>query len=122
MRHALWAVVVVAACLAGAFAAGSHRVGAMLGVALSGVTGLASILAQGRFAGSGPRAVQQALLVNVVGFFVRMLLLVPAVLLVVRMKESAAGFVLGFFVVYFALFGIEGAYVLRLGRRTGFTA
>ncbi len=122
MRHALWAVVVVAACLAGAVAAGSHRVGAMLGVALSGATGVASILAQGWFAGSGVRAVQQALLVNVIGFFLRMLLLVPAVFLVVRLNESAAGFVVGFFVVYFALFGIEGAYVQRLGRRTGSAA
>jgi hypothetical protein len=115
-------VLVVLLGLAAALAAGPHRVGALLGVALAGATGLLSILAQGRFAGHGGRAVQQALLVNVVGFFLRMLLLVPAVFLVVRMQESAAGFVVGFFAVYFALFGIEGAYVQRLGRRTGSAA
>jgi hypothetical protein len=122
VRHALLAILVILAGLAAALGAGSHRTGALLGVALAGATGLLSILAQGWFAGRGARAVQQALLVNVVGFFLRMLLLVPALFLVVRRQESAAGFVVGFFAVYFALFGIEGAYVLRLGRRTGSAA
>ncbi len=122
MRHALWAVAVVVAGLLASLAVGPHRVGALLGVALAGATGLLSILAQGWLAGAGSRGVQQALLVNVVGFLLRMLLLVPAVFAVVRLRESAAGFVIGFFVVYFALFGIEGAYVQRLGRRAGSSA
>ena len=54
-----------------------------------------------------------------VGFVVRMLLLVPAVIVIVRLQESAVAFVVGFFVIYFVLFGIEGAYVQRLGRRAG---
>ncbi len=119
MKQKVWAIAVVVAALGIAFATGPHRAGALLGVALAGATGFLSILAQGWFAASGPRAVQQALLVNVIGFFLRMLLLVPAVLLVVRMGESAAGFVIGFFVVYFALFAVEGVYVQRLGRRSG---
>jgi hypothetical protein len=115
-------MAVVLAGAAAALAAGPHRLGALLGVGLAGVTGLLSILSQGWLAGSGSRGVQQALLVNVVGFLLRMLLLVPAVFLVVRLGGSAAGFVVGFFVIYFALFGIEGAYVQRLGRRAGSSA
>ncbi len=122
MRPALWAAAVVLAGAGLALAAGRHRVGALLGIALAGVTGLLSILAQGWLAGPGSRGVQQALLVNVVGFLLRLLLLVPAVFLVVRLGESAGGFVVGFFVIYFALFGIEGAYVQRLGRRAGSSA
>jgi hypothetical protein len=122
VRHALWAALVIGVGAGAALAAGPHRMGALLGVALAGGTGLLSILAQGWVAGEKRRAVQQALLVNVVGFLLRMLLLVPAVMLVVRLHESAVGFVVGFFAIYFALFGIEGAYVLRLGRRTGSTA
>lgn len=122
MKHQLWANAVLLAAVAGAFAAGPHRNGALAGVALAGVTGVLSIVAQGWFATRGGRLVQQALLVNVVGFLLRLVLLVPALFLVVRRDQSVVGFVVGFFVVYFALFFIEGAYVQRLGRRTGSSA
>jgi len=37
----------------------------------------------------------------------------------VKTGESVPGFVVAFFVVYFVLAGLEGAYVQRLGRSAG---
>jgi hypothetical protein len=119
VRHQAWALAAVLAALLLALAAGPHRRGALLGAAISGLAGLVSIRAMGRFAASGPRVVQQALLVVAVGFLVRILLVALGTVLVVRTGQSVYGFVAAFFVVYFVLAGIEGAYVQRLGRAAG---
>ncbi len=121
MSHKLWAVIVVVAALAGALASGSHRTGALVGAALSGGAGLLSFQAMGRFAGADGK-VQPALAVMVVGFLARILLVSLGTVAVVKTGESVPGFVIAFFVVFFALAGIEGAYVQRLGRRTGSAA
>jgi hypothetical protein len=63
--------------------------------------------------------VQQALAVMALGFLVRLVLVALGTILVVRTGESVPGFVLAFFVVYFILAGLEGAYVQRLGRSAG---
>jgi hypothetical protein len=75
-----------------------------------------------RFAGGARRPVQQALAVVALGFLVRLVLVALGTILVVKTGQSVGGFVLAFFVVYFVLAGIEGAYVQRLGRRTGASA
>jgi hypothetical protein len=114
-RHQLWALGVVLAALGLALTAGPHRRGALLGVGLSGGAGLLSMRAMGRYAARG-KVMQQAILVMALGFLVRIALVALGTILVVRAGWSVPGFVLGFFVVYFALAGIEGAYVQRLGR------
>ncbi len=121
MSHRAWAIAVVAVAIAGSLAAGVHRSGALLGTALAGAAGLLSIQAMGRFA-AGARPLQQALAVMVLGFLARIVLVAVGTIAVVRTGESVPGFVAGFFVVFFALAGIEGAYVQRLGRRTGSSA
>jgi hypothetical protein len=73
----------------------------------------------GRFARGSGRGVQQALAVMALGFLVRLVLVALGTILVVRTGESVPGFVLAFFVVYFILAGLEGAYVQRLGRSAG---
>jgi hypothetical protein len=119
MRHQAWALAVVAAALALSALAGVHRRGALLGAAISGVAGLLSMGAMGRFARGAGRGVQQALAVMALGFLVRLVLVALGTILVVRTGESVPGFVLAFFVVYFILAGLEGAYVQRLGRSAG---
>ncbi len=119
--HKVWAIAAVVAALVGALASGSHRTGAVLGVALSGAAGLLSIQAMGRWAGAGAR-VQAALAVLVLGFLARLVLVAVGTIVVVKTGESVPGFVLGFFVVFFALAAIEGSYVQRLGRRAGSSA
>jgi len=117
VRHQLWALAVVAAALAASLLAGPFRLGALLGAAISGGAGLLSIRAMGRTAAHGARVTQQALLVMTVGFLVRVVLVALGTVLVVRTGQSVPGFVVGFFVVYFVLAGIEGAYVQHLGQR-----
>ncbi len=119
--HKAWAVAVVVTALLGALASGAHRTGALAGVALGGVPGLLSIAAMGRWAGASGK-VQGALAVLVLGFLARLLLVAVGTIAVVKTGASVPGFVLGFFVVFFALAAIEGAYVQRLGRRTGSSA
>ncbi len=119
MRHQAWALAVVVAALAAALLAGPHRRGALVGAALSGAAGLLSIRVMGRTASRGSKVAQQALLVMTVGFLVRIVLVALGTVLVVQTGESVPGFVIAFFVVYFILAGIEGAYVQRLGRRAG---
>lgn len=121
MRHQGWAIAVVAAALLAALASGPHRGGALAGAALSGAAGLLSIQAMGRWAGAGAK-VQAALAVLVLGFLARLVLVAVGTIVVVKTGESVPGFVLGFFVVFFALAAIEGAYVQRLGRRAGSSA
>jgi hypothetical protein len=122
VRHEAWALAVVVAALGAAALLGAHRSGALLGAGISGATGLLSMRAMARFAGRAQKPVQQALAVVALGFLVRLLLVALGTVLVVKTGQSVAGFVSAFFVVYFVLAGIEGAYVQRLGRRTGASA
>lgn len=121
LRHEAWSIAVVLAALAGAAVSGPHRAGALLGAGLSGAAGLVSILAMGRWGGAAGK-VQPALAVLVLGFLARLLLVSVGTIAVVKTGASVPGFVIGFFVVFFALAGIEGAYVQRLGRRAGSSA
>lgn len=116
MRYQAWALAVVAAALAGALAVGPHRRGALIGAGLSGAAGLVSLRAMARTVGRGGKTMQQALLVMTLGFLLRIVLVALGTVLVVRTGESVPGFVTAFFVVYFILAGIEGAYVQHLGR------
>ncbi len=116
MRHQLWALAVVVAALGVSLAAGPHRRGALIGAAISGAAGLVSIRAMGRTGARGGNAARQALLVMTIGFLARIALVALGTVLVVQTGQSVPGFVTAFFVVYFILAGIEGAYVQRLGR------
>ena len=118
MRHPLFAIAAAAAFVVTARFTGPHWHGAVLGAALAGFTGVASILAMGAFAGGGRIApnVNGALAVMAGGFLVRLLLVAAGTFAVVRTGESVAGFVIGFFVPFFALVCIEALYVHRLGR------
>jgi hypothetical protein len=116
MRYQAWALGVVLAAVAAALLAGPHRRGALVGAGLSGAAGLLSIKAMGRAAAQGGKPMQQALLVMALGFVVRILLVALGTVLVVRTDQSVPGFVTAFFVVYFILAGVEGAYVQHLGR------
>jgi hypothetical protein len=122
VRHEAWALAVVVAALGAAALVGAHRTGALLGAGISGATGLLSMRAMARFAGRARKPVQQALAVVALGFLVRLLLVALGTVLVVKTGQSVAGFVSAFFVVYFVLAGIEGAYVQHLGRRIGASA
>ena len=115
----MWALAVVLVALGAALLAGPYRRGALIGAAISGAAGLLSIRAMGRTASRGAKVAQQALLVMTVGFLGRIVLVALGTVLVVRTGESVPAFVTAFFVVYFVLAGIEGAYVQRLGRRAG---
>ncbi len=119
MTYPQWAVAVVLGTVVASLAAGPFRGGALFGAALSGAAGLLSIAATGRWATRSERVVQTALVIMVLGFLGRIVLVSVGTIVVVRTELSVAGFVTAFFVVYFALAGIEGAYVQRLGRRTG---
>jgi hypothetical protein len=122
VKHQIWALAVVLAALGLALAAGPHRRGALVGAAISGAAGLLSIRAMGRIPSGGAGAARQALLVVTVGFLSRLVLVALGTVLVVRTGQSVPGFVTAFFVVYFILAGIEGAYVQHLGRRAGTSA
>jgi hypothetical protein len=119
VRHEALSLAVVVAALGAAALSGAHRGGALVGAGISGATGLISLRAMGHFAGRAEKKVQAALMVVALGFLVRLLLVSLGTVLVVKEGQSVAGFVLAFFVVYFILAGIEGAYVQRLGRRSG---
>lgn len=122
MKHQLLAVIAAFAFVALALLSGAHQRGALLGAAISGLTGVASILAMGRFARGGLKVVQRALAVFVVAFLVRLALVGLGVFLVVRSGASVVAFVVAFFVPYFALSLIEGAFIHSLTRESGPTA
>jgi len=122
VRHLALSVGVVVVALGLSVAAGRHRPGALLGVALSAAAGLASFAAMARLADPGPRLVQRALWVMALSFLGRLVLVALGTVLVVKLETSVWGFVVAFFVVYFVLAGIEGAYVLRQGKRAGSSA
>jgi hypothetical protein len=122
VKHQLLAVIAAFAFVALALLSGAHQRGALLGAAISGLTGVASILAMGRFARGGLKVVQRALAVFVVAFLVRLALVGLGVFLVVRSGASVVAFVVAFFVPYFALSLIEGAFIHSLTRESGPTA
>jgi hypothetical protein len=118
-NHLLLAVAVAAVALAAALLAGPASRPATLGAGISSVTALASLWAYGRYGRTSPRPVQQALLVFVVMFLVRMVLIAAALAVVVRGGQSVVAFVIAFFVPYFAFTAIEGSLLASLGRRMG---
>ncbi|HTN54355.1 MAG TPA: hypothetical protein VML50_18245 [Anaeromyxobacter sp.] len=122
MKHQPLSALLALAFVGLALLSGAHRRGAVAGAAISGVTGVGSILAMGRFASGGGKAVQRALAVMAVAFLARLLLVSLGTVLVVRAGEDVYAFVVAFFVPYFVFAGIEGAYLHALGRGTGPTA
>ncbi len=122
MRYQAWALLAVLAALGLALLAGPYRRGALVGAALSGAAGLLSIHAMGRTSARGAQVAKQALLVMTIGFLGRIVLVALGTILVVRTGQSVPAFVTAFFVLYFILAGIEGAYVQHLGRRAGTSA
>ena len=117
---ALTAAVAALALLASALA-GAHRRAALVGAGAVSLTALASLLALGRTARSRS-PVKTALAVITVMFLVRLVLVSLATVFVVRAGESVPGFVVAFFVPYFAFAAIEGAYAHSMGRLPGSSA
>ena len=121
MKHQLATAALALLFVLLALASGAHRRGALVGATISGATALASILALGWF-GRGPKPVKRALAVVVVAFLVRIVLVAAGVVLVHRAGGSLPGFVVAFFVPYFAFTVVEGLFVHSLDRGTGPTA
>jgi hypothetical protein len=122
VRHQLVAALTALGFVALALLSGAHRRGAVVGATISGLTGVASIFAMGRFARGGGKVVQKALAVMALAFLVRILLVALGTFAVVRAGESVVGFVAAFFLPYFVFSAIEGAFVHSLNRGTGPTA
>jgi hypothetical protein len=97
---------------------GEYRRPALAGALISGVTAVASILAMGRAVRTARKPSQQALLVFVVAFLVRLVLVGLGTVLVARGGEQAVAFVVAFFVPYFTFVALEGAFIHSL-RRSG---
>jgi hypothetical protein len=97
---------------------GRHAVGALVGAAIAGVTGLASMFAIGRTAGT-KKPMQAALAVMTIGFLVRLILVALGTVLVVRSGESIVAFVVGFFVPFFVFAALEAAHIHTLRPGTG---
>jgi hypothetical protein len=121
MKHQLATAAIAVGFVLVALASGAHRRGAIAGATISGVTALASIVALGRTA-RGTKPLQRALAVITATFLVRIALVAGGVVLVQRAGESLAGFVVAFFVPYFAFAAVEGLFVHSLNRGTGPTA
>jgi hypothetical protein len=114
----LTTALVALASVAIAFAAGPDHVAAPLGATLASATGLGSTLLMGRAASVARKPVQAALLVFAVFFLLRLVLVGSATVVVVRFGWNVVAFVVAFFVPYFVLSALEGAYLHSL-RRTG---
>jgi len=121
MKHQVLTAALAVGFVLVALASGAHRRGAVAGATISGATALASIVALGRSA-RGAKPLQRALVVITATFLVRIALVAAGVVLVRRAGDSLAGFVVAFFVPYFAFAAVEGLYVHSLNRRTGPTA
>jgi hypothetical protein len=111
----LAAALVAAAFLGLASVTGEYRFGAVMGSAIAGLTGLASILALRLTAGRA-RAVQLALVVVVAGFLLRLVLVALGTVVVVKASASVVAFVISFFVPFFVFVALEAAYVHTLRR------
>jgi hypothetical protein len=118
-NHLLLAVAVAAVALAAALLAGPARPPAILGAGISSATAMASLWGYGRYGRTASKPVQQALLVFVVMFLLRLVLIGVALAVVVRAGQSVVAFVIAFFVPYFAFTAIEGSLLASLGRRMG---
>jgi uncharacterized membrane protein YfbV (UPF0208 family) len=118
-NHLLLAVAVAAVALAAALLAGPARPPAILGAGIASVTAMASLWGYGRHGRTASKPVQQALLVFVVMFLLRLVLIGVALAMVVRAGQSVVAFVIAFFVPYFAFTAIEGSLLASLGRRMG---
>ncbi len=121
MKYPLVTAAIAVASVAIALAAGSHRRAALVGVAISGVSALASILAMGHTQ-RARRPMQAALAVMTVTFLVRLVLVSIGTILVARGSEDAIAFVISFFVTYFVYVAVEARFVHTLSRGTGPTA
>jgi hypothetical protein len=122
VKHQLLTAAIAAAFVVLALLAGTHRKGALIGAAISGLTAVLSILLVGRTA-RGPKPVQRALAVMTLTFLLRILLVAVGTILVARAGESITGFVVAFFVPYFVFAGVEAAYIHSLRHQgTGPTA
>jgi hypothetical protein len=117
----LLTALVALAFVAASFAVGPDHVAAPLGAVLAGATGVGSTLLMGRAATAAKKPVQAALLVFVVFFLLRLVLVGSATAVVARFGWNVFAFVAAFFVPYFVLSALEGAYLHSL-RRTGTTA
>lgn len=122
MKHQVAAITAALAFVALALVAGVHRKGALIGAAISGLTGVGSILAMSRFARGGGKVVQRALAIMALAFLLRIVLVGIGTWLVIQAGESVVAFVIAFFVPYFVFSAIEGAFVHSLNRGTGPTA
>jgi hypothetical protein len=115
VKFPLAAALIAAASLGLAAASGPYRFGALIGSAIAGLTGLASILAL-RFTARTARPTHGALAVVVVGFLVRLVLLALGTVAVVKASASVIALVVAFFVPFFVFVALEAAYVHTLRR------
>jgi len=115
VKFPLAAAVLAALCLGLASVSGPYRFGALMGAAMAGLTGLASILAL-RFTARAARPVHLALAVVVAGFLVRLVLVALGTVAVVRAGASVIAFVVAFFVPFFVFVALEAAYLHTLRR------
>jgi hypothetical protein len=120
--HLLAAATLAAISVAAALLAGPASRPALAGAAIASGTALASLWAYGRYGRAARRPVQQALLVFVVTFLVRIVLVGVALAVLVRAGESVVPFVIAFFVPYFAFTAIEGSLLISIDRGIGKTA
>lgn len=121
MKFKLITAAVALAFVAAALAAGPYRSAALTGALLAGATGVASTLLMGRATRRATKPLQQALVVFVIFFLLRLVLVGGATAVVARAGWNVVAFVVAFFVPYFVLSALEGAYLHSL-RRTGTTA
>jgi hypothetical protein len=121
VKYQLVTALVAFAFAGAALASGPYRPSALLGALVAGLTGVGSTLLMGRAATRSARPLQQALLVFVSVFLVRLVLVGSAVAVVATHGWSVIAFVVAFFVPYFVLTALEAAYLHSL-RRSGTTA
>jgi hypothetical protein len=121
VKFPLVAAILAAVGLGLAAVSGQYRYGALLGTAIAGLTGLASILAL-RLTARAARPIQLALAVVVAGFLLRLVLVALGTVAVVRAGASVIAFVIAFFVPFFGFAALEAAYVHTLRRAPETTA
>jgi len=118
VKFKLLTVLLALAFVAAALAAGPYRAAALTGALLAGLTAVGSTLLMGRAATGPGKPLQKALLVFVIFFLLRLALVGGATAVVARAGWSIVAFVVAFFVPYFVLSAVEGAFLHSL-RRTG---
>jgi hypothetical protein len=120
VKFQLAAAALAAAFLGLAAASGEYRFGALVGAAIAGLTGFASILAL-RFTARAARPTHGALAVVVTGFLLRLVLVALGTVAVVRGGGSIIAFVVAFFVPFFVFVALEATYVHTLRQQPGET-